>query len=133
MRKSKGNPWLMNIIWLAGLVVVIFGHDYLDKNVLWRLTTPDDAILYAWLQFALPFLTGIYMSLVFVWSNFKMRDMSLFFIVALPTLIIAVLLPVMATFSIPLPEPVYWFVNVMNAGQYLPLVAGLTLIPSRSW
>lgn len=132
MRRKKNNPWLMNIIWLAGLLVVIFGHDYLDKNVLWRLTTPDDRVLYAWLQFALPFLTGLYLSLVFVWSNFKMRDASLFFVVALPTLIVAVLHPLLVSFDLPLPEQVYWFVDTVNRGPYLPLVAGVTLMPSRS-
>ena len=52
MRRNKNNPWLMNLIWLAGLVLVIFARNYFNQNVLWRLTTPDDAILYAWLQFA---------------------------------------------------------------------------------
>lgn len=133
MRRKKYNPWLMNLVWLAGLVVVIFAHNYLNKNILWRLTTPDDAHLYAWLQFALPFLTGMYLSLAFVWNNFRMKDASLFFMVALPTVIIAVLNPLSATFTLTFPDQIYWFVHTLNIENYLALVAGVTLIPSRTY
>lgn len=133
MRRNKNNPWVMNLIWLAGLVLVIFTRNYFNQNVLWRLTTPDDAILYAWLQFALPFLTGLYLSLLFMWNNFRMKDTSLFFMVALPALIIAVLNPLAVTFPLPLPDNIYWFVTTLNSENYLTLVAGLTLIPSRTY
>lgn len=133
MRRNKSNPWVMNLLWLAGLVLVIFTRNYFNQNVLWRLTTPDDAILYAWLQFALPFFTGLYLSLVFVWNNFRMKDTSLFFMVALPTAMIAILNPIAVTFPLPLPDNVYWFVTTLNSEKYLALVAGLTLIPSRTY
>ena len=133
MRRNKSNPWVMNLLWLAGLVLVIFTRNYFNLNVLWRLTTPDDAILYAWLQFALPFFTGLYLSLVFVWNNFRMKDTSLFFMVALPTAMIAILNPIAVTFPLPLPDNVYWFVTTLNSEKYLALVAGLMLIPSRTY
>ena len=133
MRRNKSNPWVMNLLWLAGLVLVIFTRNYFNQNVLWRLTTPDDAILYAWLQFALPFFTGLYLSLVFVWNNFRMKDTSLFFVVALPTAMIAILNPIAVTFPLPLPDNVYWFVTTLNSEKYLALVAGLMLIPSRTY
>ena len=133
MRRNKSNPWVMNLLWLAGLVLVIFTRNYFNQNVLWRLTTPDDAILYAWLQFALPFFTGLYLSLVFVWNNFRMKDTSLFFMVALPTAMIAILNPIAVTFPLPLPDNVYWFVTTLNSEKYLALVAGLMLIPSRTY
>lgn len=133
MRRNKNNVWFMNVIWLAGLVVIIFGRDYLDKNVLWRLTGSDDVMLYTWIRFGLSFFTGLYLSLLFVWNNFKVKGSALFYVVALPTLILAVLSPLLATVTIAsLPEPVYWFINVINKGNYLPLIAGLTLIPSRT-
>lgn len=132
MRRNKNNVWFMNVIWLAGLVVIIFGRDYLDKNVLWRLTGSDDVMLYTWIRFGLSFFTGLYLSLLFVWNNFKVKGSALLYVVALPTLILAVLSPLLATVTIAsLPEPVYWFINVINKGNYLPLIAGLTLIPSR--
>lgn len=133
MRRNKNNVWFMNVIWLAGLVVIIFGRDYLDKNVLWRLTGSDDVMLYTWIRFGLSFFTGLYLSLLFVWNNFKVKGSALLYVVALPTLILAVLSPLLATVTIAsLPEPVYWFINVINKGNYLPLIAGLTLIPSRT-
>lgn len=133
MRRNKNNVWFMNVIWLAGLVVIIFGRDYLDKNVLWRLTGSDDVMLYTWIRFGLSFFTGLYLSLLFVWNNFKVKGSALLYVVALPTLILAVLSPLLATITIAsLPEPVYWFINVINKGNYLPLIAGLTLIPSRT-
>ena len=133
MRRNKYNPWLMNLVWLAGLILVIFAHNYLNGNVMWRLTTPEDAVLYAWLQFALPFLTGLYVSLAFVWNNFRMKDASLFFMVVVPTLVIAILNPISVTFNLPFPDQIIWFVHTLNMENTLALVAGLTLIPSRTY
>lgn len=133
MRKKKYNPWVMNLVWLAGLVLVLFAHNYLNNNVMWRLTTPEDAILYAWLQFILPFLTGMYVSLAFVWNHFRMKDASLFFMIAVPTMVIAILNPISATFNLPFPDQIIWFVHTLNSQHYLALVAGLTLIPSRRY
>lgn len=123
----------MNIIWLAGFILLVFGHDYLDKNILWRLTTPDDAVLYAWLGFALPFFSGMYVSLLFIWNQLKVKDAALFFIVALPTLFVAVIDPLLVTFHLPLPIQLVWLVEMLNGTEYLTLVAGLTFLPSRTY
>lgn len=133
MNKNRNNgTWLMKIVWLAGLVLVIFGHNYLAQTILWRLSTPNNRLLLAWVQFLLPFVTGIYLSLIFLWSQFKARDASLFYLIALPTFILAIFAPLMVTFPIPLlPHPFIWLVEVLNQEGYLALVAGLTFLPSR--
>lgn len=133
MNKNRKNGiWLMKIVWLAGLVLVIFGRNYLVQNILWRLSNPEDMLLSAWVQFLLPFATGIYLSLIFIWSQFKTRDASLFYLVALPTFLLAIIAPLIVTFPIQLPHPFMWLVEVLNQEGYLAFVAGLTFLPSRS-
>ena len=129
MRNSRSNTWLTKIVWVAGLVLIIFGRNYLNQHVLWRLSSSADGFLITtWLNFLIPFLVGAYLSLLLLWSGVRMNDPALLWIVAIPTTIIAVLPPLLQIFPLQLPTSLTWLVGMLNTGQLLPLVAGATIV-----
>lgn len=131
MRNSRSNTWLTKIVWVAGLVLIIFGRNYLNQHVLWRLSSSADGFLITtWLNFLIPFLVGAYLSLLLLWSGVRMNDPALLWIVAIPTTIIAVLPPLLQIFPLQLPTSLTWVVGMLNTGQLLPLVAGAAIVLS---
>lgn len=131
MRNSRSNTWLTKIVWVAGLVLIIFGRNYLNQHVLWRLSSSADGFLITtWLNFLIPFLVGAYLSLLLLWSGVRMNDPALLWIVAIPTTIIAVLPPLLQIFPLQLPTSLTWLVGMLNTGQLLPLVAGAAIVLS---
>lgn len=133
MRNINFSSWTGKIVWAAGLVLLILGRNYIEEQFLWQLRIANDNLfLYNGIVFLLPFLTGIYLSLLFLWSNFKVNDASLLFIVAIPSFILSVLPMVIQQVSIPLPHTIIWLVSTLNIGEILPLVAGLAILPSFS-
>ena len=108
MRNSRSNTWLTKIVWVAGLVLIIFGRNYLNQHVLWRLSSSADGFLITtWLNFLIPFLVGAYLSLLLLWSGVRMNDPALLWIVAIPTTIIAVLPPLLQIFPLQMYQQKY--------------------------
>lgn len=131
MGKIDFSSWLGKIVWLAGLILVILGRDYVENHILWQLRLENkELFLQAILLFLLPFLTGLYLSLLFYWSGFKAVDVSLLAVIAIPALVLSLLPVVAQQLPLVLPEEVQWLVTTLNTGDLLALVAGLTLIPA---
>ena len=131
MGKIDFSSWLGKIVWLAGLILVILGRDYVENHILWQLRLENkELFLQAILLFLLPFLTGLYLSLLFYWSGFKAVDVSLLAVISIPALVLSLLPVVAQQLPLVLPEEVQWLVTTLNTGDLLALVAGLTLIPA---
>lgn len=131
MKRQQAENWLTRLIWLAGFILLIIGTNYLNNDVLWRLGTSEGTYpFFVWISFLMPFLTGMYLSLLVLPRKGKLNDPSLLWVVAVPITIIAVLNPLVATVSIPLPELVSWLVETLNQGNLLPLAAGFAILPS---
>lgn len=131
MKRQQASNWLTRFIWLSGFVLLIIGTNYLHDDVLWRLGTGEGTYpLFVWLSFLIPFLTGMYLSLLVFPRKGRLNDPSLFWVIALPITIIAVLNPLLNTISIPLPDVINWLVETLNKGNVLTLAAGLTILPS---
>ena len=131
MRNSRSNTWLTKIVWVAGLVLIIFGRNYLNQHVLWRLSSSAEGFLITtWLNFLIPFLIGAYLSFLLLWSGVRMNDSALLWIVAIPATVISVLPPLLQIFPLQLPTSLTWLVGMLNTGQLLPLVAGAAIVLS---
>ncbi|UJF15901.1 hypothetical protein LZ578_01780 [Jeotgalibaca sp. MA1X17-3] len=124
------SNWMKRISWLAGLIIFISGKNYIEENILWKI--PDEQmILQLWALFLIPFLTGVYLSLLFLGEKTNKNDYSLLLVILLPTLLFAILPILIRTFAVgPIPYELTWLIMKVNTGNLLPLVAGLTFLPA---
>lgn len=121
---------MSRIAWLAGLIVFVSGREYLEENVLWKISS-EQVALRSWIVFLIPFITGVYLSLLFLEGKVKKFDQPLFFMVLLPTLFFAILPIFIRTLTIEnVPYEITWLSMKLNAGNLLPLVAGLSFLPA---
>lgn len=132
MRRNDPSTWITKIVWLAGLVLLIWGRTYLNEQVLWRLSSGrEGVILVTWIYFLIPFLTGLYLSLLLIWSDFRVQDFSLFVVILLPSLFFSLAWPLMRTVDFSrMPYLLVRLIGILGANEILPLVAGFTLLPS---
>lgn len=131
MRKYSFQAWLNRLVWLAGLVLLISLREELNRRVLWQLASSRSTWT-LWLSFLIPFLTGVYFSLLFLEGKAKGTDRVLFGIITLPTLFFSLLPALLASFELEKlsSDQLIWLAEKLNAGQILPLVAGLAFLPS---
>lgn len=134
MRGIDFSSWLGKVVWVAGLVLLILGRNYLDEQVLLQLRlSSESTFLYSGIIFLIPFLSGMYLSILFLWCNIKVNDASLLFLVAIPSVILAICPLVLEIITIPLEEWIQWLILTLNKDGFLTLVAGVTLLPSLSY
>ena len=132
MSRRLFSGWTGRIIWIAGFVILISSREFVEKNVLWKITSTY-IDLYSWVVFLLPFITGVYIFLLFWEGRGGKADAPLFLIVCLPALLFSVLSILISTLAIKdVPYELSWIISKLNTGNILPLLAGITLLPGLS-
>jgi hypothetical protein len=129
---SKFAFKLIWVIGLFGMVLVGFHYEQIIKHY---VVTTFNTLPRFWFNSTVPFLFGVYISILFVkvWS-IKI-NLPLFLCLTIPCLIISFYSPVIYTivsnttstpssFSVPIP---FWMIKINYFG-IAPIVAGLTLI-----
>lgn len=124
------SSWMKRISWLAGLILFISGKSYIEENILWKIPN-EQTVLRLWVLFLIPFLTGVYLSLLFLEEKTRKSDRSFLLMISLLTLFFAIFPILIRTVEIgPIPYELTWFMMKVNTGNLLPLVAGLTFLPA---
>ncbi|QCJ44796.1 hypothetical protein FAY30_24535 [Bacillus sp. S3] len=127
--------WGLKLLWVAGLVGFLLIVYQLERTIKQTVGETFNVLPLFWFDSMVPFLFGVYISLLFVkvWS-FKINT-SLLLCITLPCLIISFYSPIVftlvstTTFSSffsndPLP---LWLFKI-NSSSIIPIVAGLTFI-----
>lgn len=126
----------MNLLWVAGLVIIsIFAFDYETEAK--SANKAFDMTSLIWAKFFISFIFGLYLSLILVkkWSV-KINHALLWF-AAVPCFLLAILLPLVATFEYGGTGPAMWehtlsqlvMIAMGNSGLF-GIAAGLTLLQS---
>ena len=132
---NKWSKYIWKLIWLVGLVILVHFGNEVEQIVRNYVSIKFNMQPLFWLHAIVPFILGIYISLLFVerWAfNF---NLPLLLCVALPCSIIAFYVPIIHTtmaiiaidsssFSIPIP---LWTMN-QTTSSTVSVVAGLTLM-----
>ena len=125
------SKWVLKLLWFVGLVVIILTSYHFEQSVQQNANKTFILSPLIWFYSTVPFLCGIYISLLFVkkWS-FKMNK-PLFICVTVPCLIISFYYPTVSTFFYNATFlPNVFFVFKLNSFGIAPIVAGLALILS---
>lgn len=135
--RHNWSKFALKLIWVIGLFGMVFVGFHYEQIVKHYVETTLNPLPQFWFNSTIPFLFGVYMSILFVkvWS-FKI-NLPLFLCVTIPCLIISFYSPVIYTivsnttstpssFSVPIP---FWMIKINYFG-IAPIVAGLTLIVS---
>jgi hypothetical protein len=131
------SKFAFKLIWVVGLIGLILVGFHYEQIIKQKVEGTYNPLPLYWFYSTVPFLFGVYISLLFVkvWS-FK-TDLSLFLCVTVPFLIISFYSPVIYTvvfnttttpssFSVPIP---FWLYKINSFG-IVPIVAGLTFTVS---
>ncbi len=141
MRLRKGDimsfNWLrfgFQIIWLLGLFLLVVAFHHYEQAVKEIVGTTFNLAPQLWFTSSVPFLFGIYLSLLFVKKWFFKVNLQLLLSICVPCLILSFYSPIVysfftmtatsTTFSIPIP---YWMIIINNFG-IVSFVAGFTLV-----
>lgn len=126
--RPKWSIWGLKLLWFAGLLGLILIGYHFKLKIEQIFDETFNPLYLIWYNSILPFLFGIYISLLFVkkWS-FKINT-PLLLCVAVPCLILSFYGPFVISipFSFNLPEP-FWLLQI-NTFDIAPVVAGLTIV-----
>lgn len=122
------STWIMKLLWFAGLLGLLYISNYFELIVKQKVNATFITLPLIWFYSIVPFIFGVYISLLFVKKWLFIMKKQLFLCVTVPCLIISFYYPIAATFFPNAPFPfVYWIINPNSAG-IASLVAGLTFI-----
>ncbi|KAB2336589.1 hypothetical protein F7731_09490 [Cytobacillus depressus] len=136
MKNSNLAFYFWKILWLLGLIVL--GNVCLNFRNQVEQTSREtfDMIPFVWVESLIPFIFGLYISLLFVKKWTFNINPSLLWCVSIPCIIFSFGLPLSVSFSVlkVFPEELaisinFWLLNISSLGV-LGIVAGLTLILS---
>lgn len=132
---SHWSTFIFKIIWLIGLFALVFIGYHYEQIVKENTAITFNMMAEFWFSSSVPFLFGIYFSLLFVKKWSCKVNMPLLLCISIPCLILTFYSPVVYTivatttsspssFSVPIP---FWLYKVNYFG-IVPIVAGFTLI-----
>ncbi|MGA3603088.1 hypothetical protein [Lysinibacillus agricola] len=127
----------LKLLWVIGLLALILVASHYQQVIKQDFEATYNPLNTYWFHSIVPFLFGLYSSLLFIkfWS--LKIDIPLFLCVTIPLLILSFYIPVTYTifsniapnpssFSVPIP---FWLFKI-NSFELVPIVAGLTFIVS---
>lgn len=126
--------YVMKLLWGVGLFVLIFSSSTLGLSVQKKAETTFINEPLFWFDSMVPVVFGLYLSLLFVKRWTVKVHKPLFLCVTIPCLILTLYVPSVYTFSFSpsvedfLPNP-FWLLS-KDSFRIIPIVAGLTLLPS---
>ncbi|MEG0384988.1 hypothetical protein [Solibacillus cecembensis] len=136
---GKYSPYFWKVIWVIGLMVFINFSIQFENQMQKIATVEYNAIPVLWFGVIHPILFGFYLSLLFVKKWSAKMNLSLFWCVAMPSLIILCCYPLLSTLSTLefMPDklfslPIFTWVSqaFMSYSYVLGIIAGLTIILS---
>ncbi|KQL50513.1 hypothetical protein AN964_22920 [Heyndrickxia shackletonii] len=131
----KWSKWGLKLLWVVGLFGLILIVYHFELTIKQTVDETYNVLPLVWFDSIVPFLFGVYISLLFVkeWS-FKINK-SLLLCITLPCLIISFFIPIVftlvsnTTFSSYFSnEPLPFWLFKLNSSRITPIVASLTLI-----
>lgn len=127
------STYVMKLFWGVGLFVLIFSSSTLGMSVQKKAESTFIIEPLFWFDSIVPFVFGLYLSLLFVKGWTVKVNKPLFLCVTIPCLILTLYVPSVYTFPFSpsveyLPDP-YWLLS-KDSFRIIPIVAGLTLLPS---
>lgn len=136
---GKFSPYFWKVVWVIGLILIVnFSIDF--ESQLQKASTKEfDIIPILWFEVLHPILLGFYVALIFAKKWAAKINLSLFWCVTIPSLLLLCSYPLFATLSNfdLLPDRLYnlsiftWGSNVFISYSYvLGMIAGLTLVLS---
>ncbi|MBU8880100.1 hypothetical protein BGM26_14045 [Bacillus sp. FJAT-29790] len=126
--RPKWSKWVLKLLWFPGLLGLLFISNHFELIVKQKVTETFIHLPLFWFYSIVPFIFGVYISLLFVKKWLFKMNKQLFLCVTVPCLIISFYFPIVATFFSNAPIPfVYWIINPTSTG-IASIVAGLTFM-----
>ncbi|WP_397538275.1 hypothetical protein [Rummeliibacillus pycnus] len=137
MKNSNWLSYFWKILWVVGLVLLVNISFNYENQIQQTARETYSLIPVIWSKLFISIIFGLYISLVFVkkWS-FNINP-SLFWCVAIPSILLSFAFPILATLSSlkSLPEYIasssisFWLINVSSSDVF-GIIAGLSIILS---
>ena len=136
MKKANWSIYFWKILWFIGLIILANINFNIMSQAKEYSNSTFNSLPQLWVNSLIPFIFGLYISLIFVkkWK-FNITG-SLLWCVSIPSIIISFGSPILVTFSLHaiLPEKLaisilFWFMD-MSTFDVFGIIAGLTLILS---
>jgi hypothetical protein len=131
----KRLEYLSKLLWLIGLVVLLFIRFHFEQIILENTKESFNMLPSFWFGALIPFVMGLYIGLIFMKGKSIQLNKSLLLCVVLPCLIIILYSPITFTiasmashqsnsFTAPIP---FWMLQLTDHGV-LAIVTGITLM-----
>ncbi|MBY0121627.1 hypothetical protein [Bacillus sp. S/N-304-OC-R1] len=126
--RPKWSIWVLKLLWFAGLLGLLFISNHFELIVKKKVNETFITLPLIWFYSIVPFIFGVYISLLLVKKWLFKMNKQLFLCVTVPCLIISFYYPIVATFFPNAAFPfVFWIINPTSAG-IASIVAGLSII-----
>ncbi|HWL24308.1 MAG TPA: hypothetical protein VNR38_11270 [Ureibacillus sp.] len=126
---KKLIPYLWRLAWVVGLFILTIISFDIEDQIDSFSTATFNIMPNIWANFLIPFIWGIYLSLILIKKWAFRINLPLFLCVFLPCMLLSLIFPLSFLTSFHFPIGLGWIIKIMSSGL-IEIVAGLTLMLS---
>jgi len=137
VKQTNGVPYLIKFIWFIGLIALAIIAFNLDNQIQQSASETYSLLPVIWTKLVISIIFGLYISLILVKKWSIKVNFSLLWCVAIPSLILSVAFPILASLSLSghLPgivesSPISFGLQKIFSMNIIGIIAGLTIILS---